>query len=174
MKPPLTIPLCPNASRQAIRPFARPLSPWPGTPRAAPQSTAQPDPTNTGAAPHHLPPSAHQHTHDASWITAGKESPPRPALLPQGASSRWDSEPSAPPPLFPIPMHIPPKRHPPVPRLLRTELRRSFARRPCPSRLPRPVVLVSFHPPPPPPLVIAKSFPPPPLDASPPETRPTT
>ncbi|PWI74999.1 hypothetical protein PCL_08313 [Purpureocillium lilacinum] len=45
----------------------------------AKHSTAQPN--QHGPAPHHLPPSAHQHTHDASWITAGKESPPRPALL---------------------------------------------------------------------------------------------
>lgn len=175
MKPPLTIPLCPNASRQAIRPFARPLSPWPGTPRAAPQSTAPPNPTNT-APPHIISRPAPTSTltmHHGSRL--GKRARPAPPYYPRARPADGTQSPQPPPPpLFPIPMHIPPKRHPPVPRLLRTELRRSFARRPCPSRLPRPVVLVSFHPPPPPPLVIAKSFPPPPLDASPPETRPTT
>ena len=100
--------------------------------------------------------------------------PAPPRLITPGRVQQMGLRALSPPPPLPIPMHIPPKRHPPVPRLLRTELRRSFARRPCPSRLPRPDVLVSFHPPPPPPLVIAKSFPPPPLDASPPETRPTT
>ena len=158
------------------KPFALLLGPFRrGPARHAQHRKAQHNPTQPTPAPPHIisrpAPTSTLTMHHESRL--GKRARPAPPYYPRARPADGTQSPQ-PPPLFPIPMHIPPKRHPPVPRLLRTELRRSFARRPCPSRLPRPDVLVSFHPPPPPPLVIAKSFPPPPLDASPPETRPTT
>ncbi|KAK4092680.1 hypothetical protein Purlil1_3301 [Purpureocillium lilacinum] len=112
MKPPLTIPLCPNASRQAIRPFARPLSPWPGTPRAAPQSTAPPNPTNT-APPHIISRPAPTSTltmHHGSRL--GKRARPAPPYYPRARPADGTQSPQPPPPPLPHPHAHSPKETP--------------------------------------------------------------